>query len=102
VAGDADPGTGYSILVDGTRKTVGGTSAVAPLYAALFARINQALVQKGKSRVGFVNAALYQNPTAFHDIVSGNNGAFSAGPGWDPTTGLGSPDGAKILTALGG
>jgi kumamolisin len=102
VAGDADPVTGYQVIIDGSTSTIGGTSAVAPLYAGLFARINQALVQQGKSRVGFVNAALYQNPSAFHDIVSGNNGAFSAGPGWDPTTGLGSPDGAKILSALEG
>jgi kumamolisin len=102
VAGDADPVTGYQVIIDGSTTTIGGTSAVAPLYAGLFARINQALVQNGKSRVGFVNAALYQNPSAFHDILSGNNGAFSAGPGWDPTTGLGSPDGGKILTGLGG
>ena len=102
VAADADPVTGYQVLIDGTSSTIGGTSAVAPLYAGLFARINQALLQKGKSRVGFVNPALYQNPSSFRDIVSGNNGAFSAGPGWDATTGLGSPDGAKILMALGG
>jgi kumamolisin len=102
VAGDADPVTGYQVIIDGSTSTIGGTSAVAPLYAGLFARINQALVQQSKSRVGFVNAALYQNPSAFHDIVSGNNGAFSAGPGWDPTTGLGSPDGGRILTALEG
>ena len=102
VAANADPVTGYQVIVDGSTTTIGGTSAVAPLYAGLFARINQALVQNGKSRVGFVNAALYQNPSAFHDIVSGDNGAFSAGPGWDPTTGLGSPDGGKILSALGG
>jgi kumamolisin len=102
VAADADPVTGYQVIIDGSTTTIGGTSAVAPLYAGLFARINQALVQNGKSRVGFVNAALYQNPSAFRDIVSGNNGAFSAGPGWDPTTGLGSPDGGKILTALEG
>jgi kumamolisin len=102
VAADADPVTGYQVLIDGSSSTIGGTSAVAPLYAGLFARINQALVQKGKSRVGFVNPALYQNPSAFRDIVSGNNGSFSAGPGWDATTGLGSPDGAKILSALGG
>jgi kumamolisin len=102
VAGDADPVTGYQVIIDGSTTTIGGTSAVAPLYAGLFARINQALVQNGKSRVGSVNAVLYQNPSAFHDIVSGNNGAFSAGPGWDPTTGLGSPDGGKILSALGG
>jgi len=102
VAADADPVTGYQVIIDGSTTTIGGTSAVAPLYAGLFARINQALVQNGKSRVGFVNAALYQNRSAFHDIVSGDNGAFSAGPGWDPTTGLGSPDGGKILSALGG
>jgi kumamolisin len=102
VAADADPVTGYQVIIDGSSTTVGGTSAVAPLYAGLFARINQALVQQGKSRVGYVNAALYQNASAFHDIISGNNGAFSAGPGWDACTGLGSPDGSKILTALGG
>jgi kumamolisin len=102
VAADADPVTGYQVIIDGSSNVFGGTSAVAPLYAGLFARINQALLQAGKSRVGFVNAALYQNESAFHDIVSGNNGAFSAGPGWDPTTGLGSPDGSAILTALGG
>jgi kumamolisin len=102
VAADADPVTGYQVLIDGSSSTIGGTSAVAPLYAGLFARINQALLQKGKSRVGFVNPALYQNASAFRDIVSGNNGSFNAGPGWDPTTGLGSPDGAKLLSALGG
>jgi kumamolisin len=102
VAGDADPVTGYQVIVDGSSTVIGGTSAVAPLYAGLFARINQALVQQGKSRAGFVNAALYQNPSAFHDIVSGNNGSFSAGPGWDPCTGLGSPNGAAILSALEG
>ncbi|MGA7127206.1 MAG: S53 family peptidase [Chthoniobacterales bacterium] len=102
VAADADPVTGYQVIIDGSSNIFGGTSAVAPLYAGLFARINQALMQQNKSRVGYVNAALYQNPSAFNDIVSGNNGAFSAGPGWDATTGLGSPDGSKILTALGG
>ena len=100
VAGDADPVTGYQVLIDGNSIVIGGTSAVAPLYAGLFAQINQALVGHGKSRAGFVNPALYQNPTAFHDITSGNNGAFSAGPGWDPCTGLGSPNGTSILNAL--
>jgi kumamolisin len=102
VAADADPVTGYQVLIDESSSTIGGTSAVAPLYAGLFARINQALLQKAKSRVGFVNPALYQHASAFRDIVSGNNGSFNAGPGWDPTTGLGTPDGAKILIALGG
>lgn len=96
VAGDASPETGYSILVDGTTEVVGGTSAVAPLWAGLIALVNQ---QNGTS-VGFINPALYAAPNAFHDITSGNNGAFSAGPGWDACTGLGSPIGTAIATAL--
>ena len=102
VAGDADPVTGYNVLIDGTSTVSGGTSAVAPLYAGLFARINEALMSAGKPRAGFVNAQLYQSGNAFNDITSGNNGAFSAGPGWDPTTGLGSPNGAALLAALSG
>ena len=96
VAGDASPTTGYNILVDGSQEVVGGTSAVAPLWAALIARINQ---QIGKP-VGFVNPTLYDSPSAFHDITSGNNGSFSAGPGWDACTGLGSPIGVDIAAAL--
>lgn len=97
VAGDASPETGYNILVDGTTEVVGGTSAVAPLWAGLIALINQ---QRG-TPAGFVNPTLYSTPGAFHDITSGNNGSFSAGPGWDACTGLGSPIGTAILTALG-
>ncbi|MGC8641096.1 MAG: S53 family peptidase [Isosphaeraceae bacterium] len=96
VAGDADPQTGYNILVDGQTTVIGGTSAVAPLWAGLIARLNQKL---GHS-VGFVNPLLYQNPDAFNDIVSGSNIDYSAGPGWDPCTGLGSPRGMAILQAL--
>jgi len=98
VSGDASPETGYNILVDGTKQVVGGTSAVAPLWAGLIALINQ---QHGTS-AGFVNPTLYANPKAFHDITSGNNGAFSAGPGWDACTGLGSPIGTAIAAALAG
>jgi kumamolisin len=102
VAGDADPVTGYNVLVDGAKSVVGGTSAVAPLYAGLFALINELLVKQGKPRAGHVHPALYQNPQAFRDITSGNNGAFSAAPGWDATTGLGSPNGIQIADALTG
>jgi len=97
VAGDADPQSGYIVRVDGATSVVGGTSAVAPLYAGLLARINQ---RAGKP-AGFINALLYANPGAFHDIVTGNNGAFKAAPGWDACTGLGSPDGTRIAAALG-
>jgi len=93
VSGDADPQTGYSVRVDGTDAVFGGTSAVAPLWAGLIARINAA---KGTSTAGYINAKLYKNPTAFNDIKQGNNGNFSAASGWDACTGLGSPDGKKV------
>jgi kumamolisin len=96
VAGDADPTTGYTIRVDGETTTIGGTSAVAPLYAGLIALANAA---NGRD-AGFVNPILYGDPQAFRDITSGNNGAFSAGPGWDACTGLGSPHGAAVIAAL--
>jgi kumamolisin len=100
VAGDADPESGYNVIVDGQQSIIGGTSAVAPLWAGLLGRINQAL---GKN-VGYVNALLYSVgvKSSFHDITSGSNGDYSAGPGWDACTGLGSPDGAALLAALRG
>jgi kumamolisin len=101
VSGDADPETGYNVLVDGKSLVEGGTSAVAPLWSALIALLNQKL---GKP-LGFLQPALYglpQSAGAFHDIVSGSNGAFSAGPGWDAATGLGSPSGENLLRALSG
>lgn len=97
VAGNADPSSGYTVLIDGTETVVGGTSAVAPLWAALLARINAA---RGKP-VGLVNALLYKQPAAFHDITQGSNGDFAASQGWDACTGLGSPIGSKIAAALG-
>jgi len=100
VAGDADPTTGYEVYVDGQVTVVGGTSAVAPLWAGLMACINELM---GK-RVGFLNSALYATlggTTALGDVTSGNNGAYSAGTGWDPCTGWGSPDGTAIASALG-
>jgi kumamolisin len=98
VAGDADPTTGYVTLVDGQPDVIGGTSAVAPLWAGLVALTNQSI---GKP-VGFINPLLYQNPKGdFNSITSGNNGAYSAGPGWNPCTGLGSPIGTKVGSALG-
>ena len=100
VAGDADPVTGYQVRVDGQRMVIGGTSAVAPLWAGLIALNNQ---QNGKS-AGFIQPQIYaaKASSAFNDIVSGNNGAFSAGPGWDACTGLGSPIGVNLIALLGG
>ncbi|MBB5445383.1 MULTISPECIES: protease pro-enzyme activation domain-containing protein [unclassified Paraburkholderia] len=96
VAGDASPLSGYDVLVDGMQTVVGGTSAVAPLWAALIARINAA---KGQP-AGFVNARLYKAPGVCNDITQGNNGSFTASKGWDACTGLGSPNGGKVAGAL--
>ena len=98
VAGDADPATGYQIRVDGKDAVFGGTSAVAPLWAALIAIINGGQ----KKTLGFVNPALYKlgGTKAFNDIVQGNNGAYSAKPGWDACTGLGTPNGTQLVAGV--
>jgi len=101
ISGDADPATGYRVQSDGESFAVGGTSAVAPLWAGLIALFNQAL---GKS-LGYLNPNLYQKVATtkgtFRDITSGNNGHFKAAAGWDACTGWGSPVGTAIQSALG-
>jgi kumamolisin len=104
VAGNADPVTGYLVVVDGQHMPIGGTSAVAPLWAGLIARLAQAT---GKT-FGLIQPMLYAGVApgtaqpGFNDIVAGSNGAYQAGPGWDACTGLGSPNGAALLKVLGG
>jgi kumamolisin len=101
VSGLADPDTGL-VIMSNTGKLesspVGGTSATAPLWAALIACINQAL----GTRVGFLNPTLYQmaSSNVFRDIVSGDNGSYQASAGWDCCSGLGAPNGARLLAAL--
>ncbi len=106
VAGDADPSSGYQVRVDGQNMVIGGTSAVAPLWAGLIALMNQALMKKKLGKpVGFLNPLLYGSLAGkglFNDITEGNNGSYSAKLGWDACTGWGSPRGAKLLTALSG
>jgi len=98
VSGDADPQTGYMIEVDGEQETIGGTSAVAPLTTALLTLLNQSI---GKP-VGYINPLIYAKgaASAFRDVLSGTNGAYNAGLGWDACTGWGSPDGTKLLSLL--
>jgi kumamolisin len=104
VSGVADPQTGYKVRVNGTDMVFGGTSAVAPLWAALAVRLAQAAGR----RFGLLQPALYNTTGAgkpaagFRDITSGNNGHFVAGPGWDACTGLGSPNGTALLNLLQG
>jgi kumamolisin len=84
--------------VDGAEQVIGGTSAVAPLWAGLIARLAEHI----GSPLGFAQPALYPllGSDSFHDITSGNNGAYAAGPGWDACTGLGSPNGTALAGAL--
>jgi kumamolisin len=96
VAGNADPETGYQVRVDGSNTVIGGTSAVAPLWAALITRLNQL---SGKS-AGLISPQIYQTPKSFRDITSGNNGDFAAASGWDACSGLGSPDGAALRSII--
>lgn len=97
VAGDADPSTGYQVLVDGQQQVIGGTSAVAPLWAALVTRLAQA----AGTAPGLVQAALYAGAaTGFRDITSGSNGAYGAAAGWDAVTGLGVPIGTALASVL--
>ncbi|MBB4683250.1 S53 family peptidase [Amycolatopsis jiangsuensis] len=104
VAGNADPATGYQVLVAGQQTVVGGTSAVAPLWAALLSRFAQ---QAGHG-FGLVHTKLYTGAGAgkpqpgLRDITEGGNGAYSAAAGWDACTGLGVPDGAALSRILGG
>jgi pseudomonalisin/xanthomonalisin len=100
---DADPYTGALVIVDSQQKQIGGTGLSAALFAGFWARIQS---ENGNARA-YPNSAVYanapSNPTAFHDVTSGNNGGvsgYSAGPGWDNATGWGSLDVAKFATLI--
>jgi len=96
VAAVADPETGYLVIVDGKQSISGGTSAVAPFWAGIVARINSL---KGV-QAGFFLPKLYLSSSACRDITVGNNGLYAASTGWDACTGLGTPNGAKLATFL--
>jgi kumamolisin len=102
VAGNADPQTGYQVLVDGQVGVIGGTSAVSPLLAGLVCRLAQNLGRP----LGLLQPAIYAAAApgvatpGFRDITSGSNGAYSATTGWDACTGLGVPDGTALLDVL--
>ncbi len=100
VAAVADPYSGVVIMhVNGkVLEPIGGTSASAPLWASLVLRLNQEL----GAPCGFINEVLYTKcaTNVLNDISTGNNGAYQAATGWDACTGLGSPNGEKLLAAL--
>lgn len=97
VSYDADPATGFMVIRGGAVNQVGGTSAGAPQWAALVALANQA----NHITYGAMNARLYRE-AAYHDVTAGDNGFFTARPGWDFPTGLGSPDANALVKATPG
>jgi kumamolisin len=113
VAANADAVSGYALYVGGRRALGGGTSAAAPLWAGLIARLNQRLSEIGGRPItlGFLNALLYRRDVALglREVHQGENrlagsaaavAAFAAAPGWNACTGLGVPDGTRLLAAL--
>ena len=88
VCANADPYTGYSVFVHGRQEVIGGTSAVAPLYAGLFAAFGR--------KLGLVMPQLWLNHTCFNDVTNGDNGYFRARVGPDPCTGIGTPIADKL------
>jgi kumamolisin len=97
IAGQESPG--YCVYLDGVELAMGGTSAVAPMWAALAARINQRL----GTPIGFFSPLLYvAGKNALRDVIDGNNGRFQAATGWNPCTGLGVPLGSAIEATLRG
>lgn len=95
-------GDNVVIFTSGLPNVIGGTSASAPVFAAMLTRINEERLAANKSTVGYVNPTLYKHPEAFYDITKGTNpgcktDGFSAAEGWDPVTGLGSPDYPALL-----
>jgi pseudomonalisin len=96
---DADPASGYAVIVNGKQLAVGGTSASSPSWLGIWTRAQST----HNGSLGFANPTLYRLPaTAFHDITEGFQGLYMAGPGWDYTTGRGTPDIAALIAALGG
>ncbi|EKM58689.1 uncharacterized protein PHACADRAFT_207476 [Phanerochaete carnosa HHB-10118-sp] len=97
-------GVNVTIVVNGTSGTVAGTSCASPIFAGMITLINDALIAANKSTLGFLNPFLYANPDAFNDITTGSNpgcnaSGFPALEGWDPVTGLGSPNFVALKAA---
>ncbi len=102
VSGNADPVTGYKVVVGGQHAVIGGTSGVAPLYAGLVALLNQHAAPR---KVGFIQTKLYGTAGTCRDVTKTNNdytgiGVYKAGPGWDAASGLGGAIGSVWLSAL--
>lgn len=97
---------GFLVVVGGETTSVGGTSASFPTVAAVFSLLNDFRLSQGKTSLGFINPLIYATAAqGFNDITSGSNpgcgtAGFSAVKGWDPVTGLGTPDFGKLQTLV--
>ncbi|KAK4626863.1 Tripeptidyl-peptidase sed1 [Fulvia fulva] len=95
-------GDNVVVFVDGLPELIGGTSASAPVFASVLNHINEERLAVGKKTVSFVNPTLYAHPEVFLDITVGNNSGcgtrgFYAASGWNPVTGLRTPNYSKML-----
>jgi kumamolisin len=97
VAAAADPESGFLVYFEGRPGVIGGTSAATPFWAGAMTLVRQLAARQGVGRLGFVAPMLYElarTPApapAFHDVTRGGNRYYDAAPGWDYSTGLGSP-----------
>ncbi|TFK25089.1 subtilisin-like protein [Coprinopsis marcescibilis] len=104
----AAQGTGYQVVVGGHIVSVGGTSASSPTVAAVFSLLNDVRLSQNKSTLGFINPLLYSTAVpGLNDIVSGSNpgcqtNGFTAKEGWDPVTGLGTPNFSRLRSLISG
>ncbi|KAH6604060.1 protease s8 tripeptidyl peptidase [Trichoderma cornu-damae] len=95
-------GDNIAVWVGGQKGVSGGTSASSPIFASLVNRIVEERIKVGKGPLGFINPVLYSNPRVLNDITNGTNPGcgtlgFNATKGWDPVTGLGTPNYPKML-----
>lgn len=106
-------GEGYQVILAGELESVGGTSASTPAFAAMVSLLNEERLARGMPSMGYLNPWLYQNPDMFNDVTVGTNDVLGggAGPilygynctnGWDPVTGLGTPNFTKMLDSAVG
>ena len=102
----AAPAVSVEIFDNGTAGLVSGTSCASPIFASIISLLNDELIAASKSPLGFINPLLYANTGALNDITSGDNpgcntNGFSARSGWDPVTGLGTPNYTALKAVVG-
>ena len=95
----------YCEIGTGGALAVSGTSAAAPVTAAVFARLNGLRLAAGQAPLGWLNPFIYQNGDAFNDVTTGRNGGtskegFTATSGWDPASGWGTPNFEALATRV--